>query len=111
VIKQTVVILDVYHFVNYVKNFISILMSSLMPYAEEIIGIINVDFDTTGQLLIIYSAFVKYLRKKLEYNEAVHHLLTDFKNVYYAVGRAVVYNVLIEFGIPMTLVRLIKMSE
>ena len=26
-------------------------------------GIINVDCDITGQLLIIYSAFVKYLRK------------------------------------------------
>ena len=30
---------------------------------EELLGIINVDFDATGQLLIIYSAFVKYLRK------------------------------------------------
>ena len=26
-------------------------------------GIINVDFDVTGQLLIIYAAFVKYMRK------------------------------------------------
>jgi len=31
-------------------------------------GIISVDFDATGQLLIIYSAFVKYL-KKWEYNK------------------------------------------
>ena len=29
----------------------------------QLFGIINVDFDATGQLLIIYSAFVKYLRK------------------------------------------------
>jgi len=27
------------------------------------LGIINVDSDATGQILIIYSAFVKYLRK------------------------------------------------
>jgi len=40
-----------------------ILLSRLTPYAEEIIGVIKVDFDTTGQLLIICSAFVKYLRK------------------------------------------------
>ena len=33
------------------------------------------DFNATGHLLIIYSAFVKYLRKKWEYNEAVHQLL------------------------------------
>jgi hypothetical protein len=30
---------------------------------RKLLGIINVDFDVTGQLLIIYSAFVKYLRK------------------------------------------------
>jgi hypothetical protein len=30
---------------------------------SRLVGIINVDFDATGQLLIIYSGFVKYLRK------------------------------------------------
>ena len=30
---------------------------------EKVLGIISVDFDATGQLLIIYCAFVKYLRK------------------------------------------------
>jgi hypothetical protein len=30
---------------------------------RNLLGIINVDFVATGQLLIIYSAFVKYLRK------------------------------------------------
>jgi hypothetical protein len=45
------------------ENLSHILLSMLTPYAEEIIGIINVDFDAIGQLLIIYSAFVKYLRK------------------------------------------------
>jgi len=29
----------------------------------KLLGIINMDFDTTGQLLIIYTAFVKYLKK------------------------------------------------
>jgi len=38
-----------------------------------------VDFDVTGQLLIIYSEFVIYLRKKLGYNEAVHQLFIGFK--------------------------------
>jgi len=42
---------------------------------RKLLGIINVDFDATGQPLIIYSAFVKYLRKKWEYSEAVHQLL------------------------------------
>ena len=30
---------------------------------RKLFGIINVDFDATGQLLIIYSAFVQYLRR------------------------------------------------
>jgi len=30
---------------------------------RKLVGIINVDFDATGQQLIIYFAFVKFLRK------------------------------------------------
>ena len=46
------------------KILSNILLSRLNPYAEEIIlRIINVGSDATGQLLIIYSAFVKCLRK------------------------------------------------
>jgi len=49
------------------------------------------------------------LEKKWEYNEAVHQLLIDFKKAYDSVRREVLYNILIEFGFPMKLVRLIKM--
>ena len=72
-------------------------------------GIINVDSDATSRLLIIYSAFGKYVRKKWEYNEAVHQLFIDFKKAYDSVRREVLYNILIEFRIPKNLVRLIKM--
>jgi len=30
---------------------------------RKLLGIIKVDFDATGQLLIIYSVFVKYMIK------------------------------------------------
>jgi len=39
----------------------------------------------------------------------VHQLFIDFKKAYNSVRREVLYNILIEFGIPMKLVRLIKM--
>ena len=56
---------------------------------RKLLGIINVEFNATGQLLIIYSAFVKYLRKKWEYNEAMHQLCIDFKKTYYSARREV----------------------
>ena len=65
------------------------------------------NFHKTGQLLFIYSAFIKYMGG--EYNEAVHQLFADFKIAYDSARREVLYNILIEFGIPMKLVRLIKM--
>jgi hypothetical protein len=40
-----------------------------------------VDSDAISQLLIIYSVFVKYLRK-IEYSEAVHRLFIDLKKAY-----------------------------
>jgi hypothetical protein len=45
----------------------------------------------------------------LEYTEAVLQLFIAFKKNYNSVRREVLYNVLIEFGILMKLVRLIKM--
>jgi hypothetical protein len=45
----------------------------------------------------------------VEYNGTVHQLFIDFKKTYELVRREVVYNILIEFGIPSKLVGLIKM--
>ena len=48
------------------------------------------------------------LEKKWEYNEAIHQLFLYFKKAYDSVRREVLYNILIEFSIPMKLERLIK---
>jgi hypothetical protein len=55
--------------------------------------------------------YLKYwlLEKEWEYNETVHQLFVDFKGAYDSVRREVLYNIVIEFGVPMKLVRLIKM--
>jgi len=101
VIKQIVVIVEAYHFCQ--------LCTRLTPYAEEIIGDHQCGFrhnrSTTDHIFFIR----QILGKKCEYNEAVHHLFIDFKKAYDSFRREVLYNILIEFGIPMKLVRLIKM--
>jgi hypothetical protein len=48
------------------------------------------------------------LEKRWEYNETVHQLFIDFKKADESVRREVLYNILIEFGIPMKLVSSLK---
>jgi hypothetical protein len=57
-----------------------------------------VHFDITEQLLIRFSAFVRYWRKKWENNETVHQLFINSKKVYESVRREVLYNILIELS-------------
>jgi hypothetical protein len=64
-----------------------------------------VNFNIRDQLLIRYFAFDRYWTK----NGTVHQLFINFKKVYDSVRKEVLYNLLIEFGVPMKLVRLIKM--
>jgi len=45
------------------KILFNIRLSRLTPYAEDIIRHHGCGSDATGQLLFIYSAFVKYFRK------------------------------------------------
>jgi len=66
------------------------------------------DFEATGQQLNIYSAFVKYLKERENY-EAAYQLITDIKKAYVSGRREVLCNILIQFGIHMNLVRLIRM--
>jgi hypothetical protein len=61
---------------------------------------------------IYYSSDILHLadtRGKWEYNGMVHQLFIDFKKTYDSVKREVLYNILLEFGIPKKLVRLLKM--
>jgi hypothetical protein len=85
------------------KILSKILLSRLVPYIDECAFRRN--RSTTDQIFCIR----RILEKKWEYNETVHLLFIDFKKAYDSVRREVLYNILIEFGVPMKLVRLIKM--
>jgi hypothetical protein len=78
---------------------------------RKLLGIILVDSDATGRLLIIYSVFIKYVRKNGNtMKQCIVSLWTSRKIMIQSGGRCcILYNILIEFGIPKTLVRLIPM--
>jgi len=75
---------------------------------RQLLVIISVNFDATDQLLIIYSAFVKYLRNS---GNTMHQCISsiDLKKAYGSVRKEALYNILTEFNISMKIVRLIKM--
>ena len=82
------------------KILSNILLSRLIPYAEEVIGDHQCGFrrntSTTDHIFCIRQILV-------------HQLFIDFKKAYDSVRSEVLYNILMEFGVPKKLVRLIKM--
>jgi hypothetical protein len=70
--------------------------------------IISAGFNIIDQVLVRFSAFVRYCRKKWEYNETIHQLFINFKKAYDSVRKDVLYSILIEFGVPMKIFKLIK---
>jgi len=63
-IKQIVVIIEAYTFCQLrTKYYPAYCSQHLLHMQRKLLEIISVDFDATSQLLIMYSASVKYLRK------------------------------------------------
>jgi hypothetical protein len=91
------------------KILSTFLLARLIPYVSEIIGDHQCWFHhnrcITYQIFYIW----QILEKKWEYNGLVHQLFIDFKEAYNSIKREVLYNILLEFGIPKKLVRRIKM--
>jgi len=92
------------------KILSNILLSRLISYVKEIIGNHQCGFRRNRSTIDHIFCICQILEKKWEYNEEVHQLFIDFKKAYDSVRWEVLYKILIEFGIPRKLVRLIKMS-
>ena len=92
------------------KMLSNILLSRLIPYAKEIIGDYQCGLRRNRSTIDHIFCIHQILEKKWEYNKEVHRLFIYFKKAYDSVRREILYKILIEFGIPRKLVRLIKIS-
>jgi hypothetical protein len=90
------------------KILSNILLSKLSPYAGGIVGDHQCGFRRNRTTAYRIFCIRQILKKKWEYIEAVHQLFIDFKKACDSVRREVWYINLIEFAIPMELIRLIK---
>jgi hypothetical protein len=70
----------------------------------KISGITNVDFGIIDQLLIKFSISSRYWTKN---GSLMVQYISYFKEAYDSFRWEILYNILIEFGIPSKLVRLI----
>jgi len=91
------------------KILSNILLSRLTPYAEEIIWDHQCGFRHNRST----ADHIYYIRQILQKNgntmKQCIGSFVDSRKAYDSVRREVLYYILIEFGIPMKLVRLIKM--
>ena len=87
----------------------NIRLSGLTPYSEKITEDHQSGFQRNGSTTDHIFCICRILEKKWEYSEALHQLFVDSKKAYDSVWREGMCNILTEFGIPMKLVRPIKM--
>jgi len=79
------------------KILSNILLSSLIPYAKEIIGNHKCGFQRNRSTIDHIFCIRQILEKKWEYNEEVQQLFIDFKMAYDSVRREVLYKIIIEW--------------
>jgi hypothetical protein len=91
------------------KILSNILLARLTPYVTEVIEDHQCGFRRNRSTIDQIFYIRQILEKKWEHNGTVHQLFIDFKKAYDSIKREVIYSVLLEFGIPKKLVRLIKM--
>jgi hypothetical protein len=90
------------------KILSNILLTRLTPYADGIIGDHQCGFQCNRSTTDHFSISSRYWRKSGSIIGTVCQLFVDFKKVYDSVRSEVLYNILIEFGIPRKLVGLIQ---
>jgi len=108
VLKQIVVIIEHITFVNYIQNFIqhpAIRVNSICRGSHQ--WRFRRNKSTIDRIFCIRHIF----EKRWEYNLAVYQLFIDFKKSYDSDTNVALFNILIEFGVPMKLLTLRKVCR
>jgi hypothetical protein len=81
----------------------------LRPGEDEIIGNHQCEFRRNRSTFDQIFCVRQIVGKKFKHNETVHQLFIDLKKAHDSVRREALYNILIEFGVLLKLVTMIKM--
>ena len=91
------------------KVLSNILYYRLSPYVENIIGCYQAGFRP-GRSTINQIFSLRQIGEKMsEFNISTHYLFIDYKGAYDSIRREYLYKAMLEFGIPETIVRIIKL--
>jgi len=92
------------------KTFTNLLTRYIEPYIDEILGDYQCGFrkgrSTTDQIFCLRMI----LEKACEYNVDICQMYTDYKQACDTINGAELLEIMKEFGIPMKLVRLVRMT-
>ena len=107
--KQILVIIEAHHFRQIRTNFIQHPASDFNSICRGNYWGLSMWISTQHVSYWSYIMNTSNTWEKCEYNEAVHRLFLEFKKAHDSIRREALYNILIEFGSPMKLLRLMKM--
>jgi hypothetical protein len=108
-IQQIVVIIEAYPCVKHVQYCIQHPTVKTNTKCRRFYWVLSM-LMSTQQVTNDHLFCIRQILEKIrEYNEAVNQLFVDFKKAYDSVSREVLYNILIGFGIPIKIVRLLLM--
>ena len=88
------------------KVLLIVLYGRLKPHANQIIGQYQCGFREGVSIIDQIQTLGQILEKMLDFQIETHHLFIDFKTAYDKVNRNQLYKAMLEFGIPLKLVRL-----
>jgi sorting nexin-29 len=92
------------------KIFTNLLNRYIEPDVEQIVGDYQCGFrkgrSSTNQIFCLRMI----LERTCEYKVDIHQWYIDYKQAYDTINRAELVEIIKEFGIPMKLVRLVKMT-